>query len=233
MHSKITKKIKRIRKDKILPINYQYAMFAFVNGLFNESEFPLGNKKSSVNIVVKKVEHLSDPVFKPTMKFRALSPAMFTSKTDGASRYAQYMLPAEEGYAKKAQKKLFRKYAAYCNYNNREISQGDNEGWFCCLEHLPGIKNQEGLEMLKTLMGSGCRSDVNDRRRGVNDYRNDVNHRRSDVNGHRSYDNDCRSDANDHRSYDNDCRSDVNDYRSDVNDHRSDVNDYRNGASTH
>ncbi len=99
---------------------------SFVFGLFSEREFSLGDKKSSVQFTATNVERLPDPEFTHSMEFKTLSPVVLSTKTDGSEKYAQYMSPTDGGYPEKLKNNLLRKYAAYCDYYNKQMEQEDS-----------------------------------------------------------------------------------------------------------
>lgn len=101
---------------------------SFVFGLFSEREFSLGDTRSKAKFAATKVERLPDPEFSRTMEFKSLSPIVLTTKTDRDNKYAKYMSPSDEGYDEKMKNNLLRKYAAYCDYYNKEMEQENSGG---------------------------------------------------------------------------------------------------------
>ncbi|HQN98571.1 MAG TPA: CRISPR-associated endoribonuclease Cas6 [Bacteroidales bacterium] len=60
----------------------------FIQGIFKEQEFGLGNKKAQIKCRVQSIEMLPPPEFKETMTFQTLSPLCLTLKRqDGTDEY--------------------------------------------------------------------------------------------------------------------------------------------------
>ncbi len=60
----------------------------FIQGIFKEQEFELGNKKARIKCRVQSIELMPPPIFKENMMFETLSPICLTLKIDdGTDKY--------------------------------------------------------------------------------------------------------------------------------------------------
>ena len=84
------------------------ALENFIEGLFQEQCISLGDTLSKVNLRVSFIETLSEPEFKESMTFRALSPICVSHYT--GSKYPVYLNPNNDHYQELLIKNLLAKY---------------------------------------------------------------------------------------------------------------------------
>jgi len=86
----------------------------FVRGIFTESKFALGDKRSRVQFQVESIEILPMPDrFDNNYEFQTLSPIVVSTKRDDGS--IEYISPEKEGYEKFLANNLKQKYQAFYN----------------------------------------------------------------------------------------------------------------------
>lgn len=106
-----------IQADQIiLKVSFHLAEAAekFIIGLFNNQEIYLGDQFNGLELVVKQVERLKEPVLTNTMTYKALSPVVISIK-DINSKYARYMAPGDEDYTELLRQHLWNKYDSIPN----------------------------------------------------------------------------------------------------------------------
>ena len=84
------------------------ALENFIKGLFQKQCISLGDKRSKVNLRVSFIETLSEPEFKESMTFRAISPICVSHYT--GSKYPVYLNPNSDHYQEFLIKNLLAKY---------------------------------------------------------------------------------------------------------------------------
>ncbi|MDP2423100.1 MAG: CRISPR-associated endoribonuclease Cas6 [Bacteroidales bacterium] len=82
----------------------------FISGVFKNQALEIGDQKSRVRLLIKGVEVLSEPVFKPTMHFRTLSPLVVT-RTRANDKKVDYLSPEDPDFATNLLNNLMFKYA--------------------------------------------------------------------------------------------------------------------------
>lgn len=88
----------------------------FVQGLFLNQEFFLGNKTSGVNMRVAQVQTVAAPAFKPLMRYACLSPLCVSAlRPDGT---AAYLTPNDKRYGHQLVRNLLRKEKALATYQH-------------------------------------------------------------------------------------------------------------------
>jgi CRISPR-associated endoribonuclease Cas6 len=92
-----------------LPIE---AINHFIQGLFGQQEFRLGDRQSQVSFRVTTVEKLPDPLFHDKMTFRASSPILVTHNVP-EEKYARYIAPDHPGYSQLFFHNLTEKWKAF------------------------------------------------------------------------------------------------------------------------
>jgi len=100
------------------------AITHFIQGLFRNQEFRLGDRQSQVSFRVTSVEGLPEPLFHHEMSFRSLSPTLVTQMIPG-ERYARYLAPDHPEYTHLFFSNLNEKWKAftgkvYHNHNGPE-----------------------------------------------------------------------------------------------------------------
>lgn len=85
----------------------------FIIGLFNSQELYLGDRFNGIDLVVKQVERLADPVILNTMTYKATSPVVIGFRDE--SKYPQYIGPDKDGYDTFLRRNLLSKYKAVYN----------------------------------------------------------------------------------------------------------------------
>jgi CRISPR-associated endoribonuclease Cas6 len=114
---KIDKEVGRIRieSDRItwlvsfLP---EIATEKFVQGLFSEQVFQIGDKKSVVQFRIEQIEALPSPVFEPEMRFKTLSPTCIPCQT-GIRQHPEYVPPGHPEAAGIVLNNLLKKYQTF------------------------------------------------------------------------------------------------------------------------
>jgi CRISPR-associated endoribonuclease Cas6 len=86
----------------------------FIIGLFNNQQVYVGDQFNGLDLIVKQVERLPEPVLTPTMKYRAVSPVVISLK-DENSKYAHYLAPSDEIYNELLQQNILSKYDSIPN----------------------------------------------------------------------------------------------------------------------
>ena len=87
------------------------ALQHFVFGLFKDQRFVLSSGQFSVSFQVSNVEVLATPKFEPAMRFQLLSPLCISQNIAG-EKYAQFLSPEADNYAKLLLLNLVRKQNA-------------------------------------------------------------------------------------------------------------------------
>ena len=82
----------------------------FIIGLFNSQELYLGDRFNGLDLVVKQVERLTDPVILNSMTYKATSPVVIGFRDE--SKYPQYIGPEKGGYADFLRRNVMSKYNA-------------------------------------------------------------------------------------------------------------------------
>lgn len=90
----------------------EQAAEAFIKGVFMNQHLGLGNRINQIDMEVGRVEALPEPYFQKSMCYRALSPVVVSRHVEG-KQYAQYLHPADEGYADALLNNLVNKWAGY------------------------------------------------------------------------------------------------------------------------
>ena len=90
------------------------AMGHFIEGLFNEQKFSLGDRKSQADFEVSSVDILPQIDFSERMKFKVTSPVVVSKQTE-LDKHAQYLHPLDDRVAFSNQffSNLLNKYTAY------------------------------------------------------------------------------------------------------------------------
>ena len=90
------------------------AMGHFIEGLFNEQKFGLGDKKSQADFVVSSVDILPEIDFSERMKFKLTSPVVVSRQLE-TDKHAQYLHPINDqiDYTNQVFANLLNKYTAY------------------------------------------------------------------------------------------------------------------------
>jgi CRISPR-associated endoribonuclease Cas6 len=86
----------------------------FIIGLFNNQEVYVGDQFNGLDLVVRQVERLSEPVLTETMNYRSGSPVVISLKDDD-SKYAQYLAPTDDKYVDLLWQNLLNKYNSIPN----------------------------------------------------------------------------------------------------------------------
>jgi CRISPR-associated endoribonuclease Cas6 len=84
----------------------------FVQGVFSEQVFQVGDKKSVVQFRVEQIEVLPTPTFEPEMHFRTLSPACIPYRVEG-QRHPEYISPERPEAADIVLNNLLSKYHTF------------------------------------------------------------------------------------------------------------------------
>ncbi len=85
----------------------------FIQGLFRDQSFELGDRKSRVKLDVRSVEKLPEKKFSGNQRFRCLSPVVVSYRDRSKERYARYLGPDEDGYDKLIVGNLINKFRSY------------------------------------------------------------------------------------------------------------------------
>ena len=83
----------------------------FIQGLFKEQSFDLGNRQANVRFQVKSVETVPPPEFEETMIFETLSPACIVFKRDDGGE--DYIAPDNPQASEQVKINLLNKYKAF------------------------------------------------------------------------------------------------------------------------
>jgi len=86
----------------------------FIIGLFNNQQVYVGDQFNGLDLVVRQVERLPEPVLVNTMHYRAVSPVVISLKDDN-SRYASYLAPTDKDYDQLLLQNLLNKYNSVPN----------------------------------------------------------------------------------------------------------------------
>lgn len=87
----------------------------FVQGLFKEQAFELGDRRANIRFRVQEVEMLPSPVFKETMTFKTLSPACIVrQEKDGSEKYIS---PDYPDAVETVKLNLLNKYRAFYGHD--------------------------------------------------------------------------------------------------------------------
>lgn len=87
----------------------------FVQGLFKEQVFELGDRRANIRFRVRSVEMLPPPVFTETMAFETLSPACIVRQEDDGSE--KYISPDHPDATDIVRLNLLNKYRAFYGHN--------------------------------------------------------------------------------------------------------------------
>lgn len=115
------KKLFEIKKHEIsLQVSFEVQDSAqhFIQGLFMEQEFYLGDKFNGIDFKVTKVEALPEPDFKVTMHYRLKTPWVVSIRKEGKGT-PDYLKPGDELFHEKSIKHIIEKYR---NIHGEEIS---------------------------------------------------------------------------------------------------------------
>lgn len=96
-------------REAILEISFLVDKAAenFIKGLFLHQQCSLGDKISSVDFIVSRIEAVAPPIFKETMSYASKSPLCISTKGDN---HAQYLHPAHEKYGQLIMANLLEKF---------------------------------------------------------------------------------------------------------------------------
>lgn len=83
----------------------------FIVGLFNQQEVYVGDRFNGIELAVSQIERLPEPVPTATMRYRATSPVVVSTRTDD-SKYARYLSPTDAGYAQMLKNNLLQRWAS-------------------------------------------------------------------------------------------------------------------------
>jgi CRISPR-associated endoribonuclease Cas6 len=86
----------------------------FIIGLFNNQQVYVGDQFNGLDLVVRQVERLPEPVLTNTMHYKAISPVVISLKDDN-SKYAQYLAPTDDDYENLLRQNLLNKYHSIPN----------------------------------------------------------------------------------------------------------------------
>ncbi|MDP4291084.1 MAG: CRISPR-associated endoribonuclease Cas6 [Bacteroidota bacterium] len=86
----------------------------FIIGLFNNQQVYVGDQFNGLDLVVKQVERLAEPVLTTTMKYKAVSPVVISLKHED-SKYARYMAPVDNNYSDLLRQHLWNKFQSIPN----------------------------------------------------------------------------------------------------------------------
>lgn len=89
----------------------------FIIGLFNNQQVYVGDQFNGLDLVVKQVERLPEPVLANTMNYKAVSPVVISQKRED-SKYASYLAPGDELYTELLQQHLWNKFQSIPNGSN-------------------------------------------------------------------------------------------------------------------
>lgn len=92
----------------------------FIRGLFQDTRFRIGDRKSQVPLVVKDIQILEEPEFQETMHYRCSSPIVVSTFDPEVSKHPQYLSPEDEGYQEILMQNINRKYQALCEAMRKE-----------------------------------------------------------------------------------------------------------------
>ena len=106
----ILNKKAKLELSFLIPDALQY----FIEGLFQNQNFTIGDTKTQVPFIVRTVEVKSLLEFKEDMIFRTLSPLIVSQNVED-SRYAKYLEPEDSNFERIFFDNLVRKYAAALN----------------------------------------------------------------------------------------------------------------------
>lgn len=85
----------------------------FIIGLFINQQLFIGDRFNGIDLIVKQVEHLPDPLISETMSYQAYSPVVVSHKNEG--KYAVYLSPVNDNYAHYLEQNLRNKYMSVPN----------------------------------------------------------------------------------------------------------------------
>ncbi len=101
----------------MISFDVQEAASHFIQGLFLEQEFYLGDKFNGIDFRVSQVEALPEPEFQETMNYRLETPWVVSYRPEGR-KHPKYLGPEDELFNKLAVKHLAEKYK---NIHGKEI----------------------------------------------------------------------------------------------------------------
>ncbi|MCF8219475.1 MAG: CRISPR-associated endoribonuclease Cas6 [Bacteroidales bacterium] len=106
------KKLFEIKNHEIslqLAFDVQEAASHFIQGLFLEQEFYLGDKFNGIDFKVTKVEALPEPEFTETMHYRLKTPWIVSYKVEG-SNVPKYLKPGDDHFYEQSVRHIAEKY---------------------------------------------------------------------------------------------------------------------------
>lgn len=80
----------------------------FIIGLFNNQQVYVGDQFNGLDLIVKQVERLPEPLLMDTMNYMAISPVVI-SQRDEISRYALYLAPSDTNYGQLLRQNMINK----------------------------------------------------------------------------------------------------------------------------
>ena len=86
----------------------------FIIGLFNNQQVYVGDQFNGLDLVVRQVERLLEPVLTNKMNYRAVSPVVISQKDDNG-KYARYLAPTDNDYDNLLLHNLLNKYNSVPN----------------------------------------------------------------------------------------------------------------------
>ena len=86
----------------------------FIIGLFNNQQVYVGDQFNGLDLVVRQVERLPEPVLTNNMHYRAVSPVVISLKDDN-NKYARYLAPTDIDYSHLLLQNLVNKYNSVPN----------------------------------------------------------------------------------------------------------------------
>lgn len=81
----------------------------FIIGLFSNQQVYVGDQFNGLDLVVRQVERLPEPVLTNTIHYRAVSPVVISLKEDN-NKYARYLAPTDSDYDNLLLQNLVNKY---------------------------------------------------------------------------------------------------------------------------
>lgn len=108
----------------IVCLKIDQAATNLIQGVFTETEWKLGDKKSQVGLRTIKVETLPEPKPNQLSVLHTASPLVISIKEEG-KRHAQYLKPDDPRFARQFIQNLLRKYQSYngsSSYGTEDVS---------------------------------------------------------------------------------------------------------------
>lgn len=103
-----------IRVEEVsLNVSFHLAESAekFIIGLFNNQEVYVGDHFNGLDLTVKQIERLPEPVLTDTMNYIATSPVVI-SQRDEISKYARYLAPSDPNYSHLLKQNMLNKLSS-------------------------------------------------------------------------------------------------------------------------